>query len=477
MVRSPQNHLNEPDDNEPDTLPLGARLEHAAPVELVTDSMAPPAEESPVDDPDGNRAPRPDVRASLKTASMAVNGRVRRTVAWVNQPLPPPPDRFRRGPFGERAFTSTVRSQRLTSQLGMALGAAFVVCFITGYLSHAIQHPPPWFWWPSRPVWLYRVTQGVHVVTGLALIPLLLAKLWSVYPRLFVWPPVRDAAHAVERGSVAVLVASALFQVTTGVLNIARWYGPMPFFFTTAHYWNAWLAIGALLVHIGVQLPVIRRSLSRSVPDLDGVPGVLRSGRMSRRAVIGTVASASGVLTLATAGQTVPWLANVSVLAPRRPSIGPQRLPVNKSAAAAGVVRAATSPTYRLVVTGPSGTLRLSLADLAAMPQHRVSLPITCVEGWSAAAVWTGVRLADLIRTVGGDASAQTMAQSLQTGGRYRASVVAAPHAHDPLTLVATHLMDEPLALDHGYPCRLIAPNRPGVMQTKWLASLTVVNR
>jgi DMSO/TMAO reductase YedYZ molybdopterin-dependent catalytic subunit len=33
------------------------------------------------------------------------------------------------------------------------------------------------------------------------------------------------------------------------------------------------------------------------------------------------------------------------------------------------------------------------------------------------------------------------------------------------------------LALDHGYPCRLIAPNRPGVMQTKWLASLTVVNR
>ena len=32
----------------------------------------------------------------------------------------------------------------------------------------------------------------------------------------------------------------------------------------------------------------------------------------------------------------------------------------------------------------------------------------------------------------------------------------------------------EPLDLDHGYPCRVIAPNRPGVLQTKWVASLEV---
>ena len=477
MVRPPHGHLNEPDDNESHLSPAGARPEDDALAEFVAHSIAAPAHASPDQDACGTRTPRPDVRAWLKAGSTTVNERVRRTYAWLNRPLPPPPDRFRRGPFRERAFTSTVRSQRLTSHLGVALGAAFAVCFITGYLSHAIQHPPPWFWWPSRPVWLYRFTQGVHVATGLALIPLLLAKVWSVYPRLFAWPPVRDAAHALERGSVAVLVASALFQVTTGVLNIARWYGPMPFFFTTAHYWNAWLAIGALLVHIGVQLPAIRRSLSRSTSDLNMAQPARPAGELSRRGVIGTAAAAAGVLTVATVGQTVPWLANLSVLAPRRPTTGPQRLPVNKSAAAAGVVHAATSPTYRLVVTGPSSTLRLSLADLAAMPQHRVSLPITCVEGWSAAAQWTGVRLADLIRAVGGDDSAQALAESLQVGGRYRASVVAPPHAHDALTLVATHLMGEPLALDHGYPCRLIAPNRPGVMQTKWLAALTVVNR
>jgi DMSO/TMAO reductase YedYZ molybdopterin-dependent catalytic subunit len=394
----------------------------------------------------------------------------------LSRPLAPPPEALRRGPLRDGAFRSTLRGERLTSQLGVALGVAFAVCFVTGYLSHAIQHPPPWFGWPSRPVNLYRVTQGVHVATGIAIVPLLGAKLWSVYPRLFVWPPVRDLAHAIERGSVAVLVASALFQVATGVLNLARWYTPMPFFFTTAHYWNAWLAIGALLVHIGVQLPVIRRGLHRpSMVDLAYERTLARRhGTLTRRGLLTTVAATAGLLTIGTVGQTVGWLSGLSVLAPRRPTTGPQRLPVNKSAAGAGVIAAARNPGYRLTVSGPSGTLTLSLADLATLPQHESSLPITCVEGWSADAVWSGVRLRDLAARVGGGDGSQIMVESLERTGRYRASVVAPPHVADPLTLIALRLHGEPLALDHGYPCRLIAPNRPGVLQTKWVARITV---
>jgi DMSO/TMAO reductase YedYZ molybdopterin-dependent catalytic subunit len=51
---------------------------------------------------------------------------------------------------------------------------------------------------------------------------------------------------------------------------------------------------------------------------------------------------------------------------------------------------------------------------------------------------------------------------------------VATPHLRDPWTLIALRLGGEPLALDHGYPARLIAPNRPGVMQTKWVGRITV---
>jgi hypothetical protein len=399
---------------------------------------------------------------------------MRRIGALARRPLPAPPGLPRRGPLRPGAFASPLRSTRLTANLGLWLGIAFGVCFLTGLTSHYIQHPPSWFWWPPRPVWLYRLTQGVHVATGLATVPLLGAKLWSVYPRLFSWPPARTLLHALERGSVAVLVAAALFQLVTGVLNVSRWYTAMPFYFTISHYLTAWLAIGALLVHIAVQLPAIRRGLARD-PTPAPAP---RDGGLSRRGLLATVAGSAGVITVATAGQTVPALAPLSVLGPRRPTLGPQRLPVNASAAATGVTRVARDPGYRLRLTGPAGTRLLSLADLAALPQQTVSLPITCVEGWSADGVWTGVRIADLIALVGvAGGDAQVLVESLQRGGPYRASVLARPHARDPLTLLALQLHGEPLALDHGYPARLIAPDRPGVMQTKWVTAVTVAHR
>jgi DMSO/TMAO reductase YedYZ molybdopterin-dependent catalytic subunit len=412
------------------------------------------------------------VRARVKTVTRALTRRIAGGIRWSP---PSPSARWRQGPLRAGAFTSTLRSQRLTSQLGLWLGIAFGICFVTGFVSHAIQHPPSWFDWPARPVGLYRLTQGVHVATGLATVPLLAAKLWSVYPKLFAWPPVRDLVHAAERTSVAILVGAALFQVVSGVLNVARWYPPMPFFFTTAHYWTGWLAIGALLLHVAVQLPVIRRGLSRRGAPAEA--GAAVQGGMSRRGLLVAVAAAAGTITLATAGQTLRPLARLSPLAPRRPDLGPQRLPVNQSAIGAGVVAAATDPAYRLVVTGPAATVRLSLADLAALPQTTVSLPITCVEGWSADAVWTGVRVRDLLAMVGGPDDGPATVESLQAGGRYRTSVLDPAHAHDPLTVLALRLHGEPLHLDHGYPCRLIAPNRPGVLQTKWVGRLTAAPR
>jgi DMSO/TMAO reductase YedYZ molybdopterin-dependent catalytic subunit len=368
-----------------------------------------------------------------------------------------------------RLFTSRLRSPQLTSRIGLCLGIAVGVCFLTGYVSHAIQHPPAWFYWPSRPVNLYRVTQGLHVATGLAIVPLLAAKLWSVYPKLLRWPPFRDPVHAVERLSLLVLVAAALFQVTTGILNIALWYSPMSFFFTTAHYWTAWILVGALAVHIGVKLPIVRRALSapaRPAPEATG---------LSRRGLLTAIGAAIGVITVATVGQTLRPLAGVSLLGPRDPRIGPQGLPVNKTAASAGVTAAATDPGYRLEITGPTGTLRLSLADLAAMPQHTAQLPITCVEGWSATATWTGVRIRDLVAAVGGRDGASVRVESLERDSLYRVSTLAPPHAADPLTLLALRVGGQPLDLDHGYPCRLIAPNRPGVLQTKWVARIEVL--
>ncbi|MFG1603269.1 molybdopterin-dependent oxidoreductase [Actinoplanes sp. NPDC049265] len=394
----------------------------------------------------------------------AVIGRLRERLAryWLT-PLPAPPEKWRRGPWRPGAFPSERRSSGLTSRLGLWLGLAFAICFVTGLLSHLIQHPPGWFWWPSRPVRLYQVTQGLHVASGLAAAPLLVAKLWAVYPRLFAWPPARSVAHAAERGGVALLVAAALFQVVSGILNIAHRYGPMPFFFTTGHYWVGWLVAGALLIHVGVQLPVVRAALRRGAPVSP-----------DRRRLLVGAGAAAGLITLVTVGQTVRPLAPIGVLAPRRPGDGPQGLPVNKTAAAAGVLAVARDPGYRMILAGPLGERRLDLAALAALPQHTAVLPIACVEGWSSTATWSGVRLRDLVALVGADPEGtEVEVESLQAGGRYRVSVVAPPHVRDPFTLIALRLNGAILHVDHGYPARLIAPNRPGVLQTKWVGRLT----
>lgn len=377
-----------------------------------------------------------------------------------------------RRPPREEDFTGRLRNERVSARLGLALGVCFAVCFATGLISHAIQHPPDWFFWPTRPVNLYRVTQGVHVLTGIACIPLLVAKLYSVYPKLFVWPPVRSAGHALERLSVFVLVAAAFFELLSGLLNTAGWY-PWAFFFPTAHFAVAWIAIGAIIVHIGVKLPVISRAL-RHRPDEDVSPRHLPE-QPTRRAFLIATATACGAVVLATAGMTVPILRRVSVLAVRSGE-GPQGVPVNKSAIAAGVVQAASDPAYRLTVIGPSGTKSYSIDDLAALPQTTVTLPIACVEGWSATAEWTGITIPALIAEVGGNSDQDVRFSSLQQGGLYNVSVLPAVHARDELSLLALQVNGETLDLDHGFPCRLIAPSRPGVLQTKWVRQIELLS-
>ncbi len=58
--------------------------------------------------------------------------------------------------------------------------------------------------------------------------------------------------------------------------------------------------------------------------------------------------------------------------------------------------------------------------------------------------------------------------------GGYGASTVNPQTLNHPDTLLALRLNGEQLALDHGYPARLIAPNRPGVLQTKWVTLIEV---
>jgi hypothetical protein len=367
----------------------------------------------------------------------------------------------------DRAAQDPRHDDRTAAWLGVALGVSFTTCFLTGLYSHLAQHPPSWFTLPASPAGLYRVTQGVHVITGIASIPLLLAKLWSVYPKLFRWPPFTSLAHALERLSLVPLIAGALFQLWTGVANIDLWY-PLPFFFPAAHYWVAWITIGALVVHIAAKAGTTRAALFDPSERT-------RADGADRRRFLGLVGGASALLAATTVGMTVAPLERLALLAPRQPSTGPQGFPVNKAAIEAGVVDTARSPDYRLTVVDRAGESHpLSLEDLRAIGLHEAELPIACVEGWSASVRWRGVRLRDLLDRFGASSHAEVTVHSLEVNGLYAQSDVNADQARSADTLLALEANGEPLDLDHGYPVRLIAPNRPGVMQTKWLSRVEI---
>ncbi|HLN78077.1 MAG TPA: molybdopterin-dependent oxidoreductase [Nocardioidaceae bacterium] len=377
----------------------------------------------------------------------------------------------------ETDFKSRLRDPAVASRVGLWLGVCFGLAFLTGLYSHFAQADYTWFPLPTRPSWLYRVTQGVHVAAGTAAVPLLLVKLWTVFPKLFARPPREKRAlvlHGLERASIGVLVATAIFQLATGLANTSGWY-PWAFSFRATHYAVAWLAIGALLVHIAVKLPVITGALRTDVDaaDQDRPGGAATTGGLSRRGLLRTTWVAAGLAVLTTTGSAVPFLRSVSVFGVRS-GRGPDGVPINKTARAAGVTASALSGEYLLSVSAGDRTRTLSRAELEALPQHTATLPIACVEGWSAVAEWTGVRVRDLVALVDGPPGAAVLVTSLQRRGHLRRTRLPGNFVQDADSLLALRLDGEPLSLDHGYPCRIIAPNRPGALQTKWVGSLEV---
>ncbi|MFI7127889.1 molybdopterin-dependent oxidoreductase [Nonomuraea sp. NPDC050153] len=410
------------------------------------------------------------------------------------------------GPFRPGFWRSPLRGPWLTSVLGLVLLVGLVVVAVTGLLSYAAYAPrlpgndtTPTkgllgfylFDWPTNPVWMYRLTQGAHVIVGLTLVPVLLAKLWSVIPKLFAWPPARSIAEAAERASLVLLVGGAVFQFVTGIFNIQLFY-VFPFSFYPAHLYGAWIFLAALVVHVVVRMPKairavrsrdLRRELRTGVaetrpepPDPDGlVAADPAPPTMSRRGLLAFVGGGSAMMFALSAGQTVDGpLRRTALLAPhgREYGTGPNDFQVNKTAASLGITAAETGPQWRLAVVG-SSLLHLSRADLLAMPLHTYALPIACVEGWSTEQTWTGVRLADLARLAGVDpGSAGVTARSLQRVGYFGQASLSAGQVADPRSLLALRVNGADLSLDHGYPARIIVPNAPGVHNTKWVREL-----
>ena len=422
--------------------------------------------------------------------------------AWVS--AHPPPGPFRRG-----FWRSPIRGPWLTSVLGLVLLVGIPVMFVTGLLSYLAYNPGlpgndtkgggdvltfVLFGWPTHPYWLYRATQGTHVTLGIVLAPVLLAKLWSVIPKLFEWPAVRSPAHALERASLFLLVGGGVFTFATGLLNIQYWY-TIPGSFYRLHYYGAWVFVGAFVAHAALKFPTMRRKLrerrlrdelrtdlAHTTPEPYTEHGLVSATpaapTISRRGALGLVAAGSATLFVATAGQTIGGpFRRLSLLAPRggyATGDGPNDFAVNISAADAAISPAAIGAAWRLELGGGARPVVLTRAQLLALPQHSASLPIACVEGWSVPNQrWEGVRLRDLAALAGVADPGSVYVESLQAGGQFSRGRLAGNQIADGDSLLALRVNGADLSLDHGFPARVIVPNNPGVRNTKWVHKMT----
>jgi len=400
-------------------------------------------------------------------------------------PENPPP-----GPFRRDFWRSPIRGTWLSSVFSVALLPLVAITTFTGFASHVAYESElgrnetfardpvtrlvdRTFDWPAAD-WLFAVNQGLHVVCGLLLFPVLLAKLWSVIPKLFEWPPIKSAAHAIERAGLTLLVGGSLFVLATGMINLQYWY-PWSFSFVPAHYYGAIVFIAGLTVHVLGKIREARQTFREegvAAPLREGVPA---GGTISRRGAITVVGAGSLLLGLQGLGQSVGGpLRDLSLLAPRGRGSAPGEgggandFQVNKTARRARVTPEMVGPDYRLSVNGRS----FSRDDLLALDLVTATLPIACVEGWTATRSWTGVRLRDLARLGGVDDPSELYVESLQPSGGFRQVTLNRAQANDDRSLLALKVGGEDLSLDHGYPARLILPGAPGVHNTKWVAKI-----
>ena len=232
-------------------------------------------------------------------------------------------------------WRSPLRGPWLTSVFGSVLLVGLPVVILTGLLSYIAYGPQFGQAIPRR----RRMAQTthvrladpalvalpadprVHVGLGLIIIPVVLAKLWSVIPRLFAWPPLRSIAQLLERLSLLMLVGGILFELATGLLNIQYDY-IFGFSFYTAHYYGAWIFIAGFVIHVLIKLPkmvtglrshsfrtVLRTSRADTRPEPPDADGLVAADpappTMSRRGALALVGGGALFVAVLTAGQTL----------------------------------------------------------------------------------------------------------------------------------------------------------------------------
>ncbi|MDO8671488.1 MAG: molybdopterin-dependent oxidoreductase [Dehalococcoidia bacterium] len=124
-----------------------------------------------------------------------------------------------------------------------------------------------------------------------------------------------------------------------------------------------------------------------------------------------------------------------------------------------------------------SNPLRLTLADLKALPSVTRTITLECISnevggGLMGNAVWQGVLLRDLLLRAG--VSPQALDVQLGAADDYTDSIPL-ERAMNQATMIAYEMNGETLSPAHGYPVRLLVPGIYGMKNVKWIKTIELV--
>jgi DMSO/TMAO reductase YedYZ molybdopterin-dependent catalytic subunit len=135
-------------------------------------------------------------------------------------------------------------------------------------------------------------------------------------------------------------------------------------------------------------------------------------------------------------------------------------------------VQAPAIESWRLVVTGAlPQALTLTYDDLLSLPSEQWTEKLDCTTGWYTLQHWQGVPLTRLLREA---AAAETIV------GVRLISFTGYNHTFSTgelsRILLATHVGGEVLSPGHGFPLRVVVPERRGWFWVKWLTQVEVLD-
>jgi hypothetical protein len=329
-------------------------------------------------------------------------------------------------------------SPRLTDW-SLALGAA--LASTTGIVSLASGLPQEWFIFV------------LHAIAGFWLLLLLWGKLRRVWPRLI---------HPRRWNRRTVLGMLALLLVTLALGSGIWWAAGGELYLAGFNLLNWHIGLGFVLT-VAIVFHMFARAKRLRKRDITGRRRALHFGAL----LLGGVALwpaqqlTERVLNLPGARQRFTGSREMGSYAgntfPTSSWVADQPRPLDVQ-------------TWRLSLGGAVTTPRDFSYDELVAAGDELEATLDCTGGFYSTQRWHGIQIGHLLDRV-----------TLHTDARYVRFISVTSYRWSlPLeeartALLATHLDEEPLSHEHGFPLRLVAPGRRGFEWVKWITRIEVL--